>query len=269
MVLFALFQDVVIYKWSPPPRSTYLIFLNKYIWSIHKLWYIIICLQTNQPLDTDPSIPSLTNQHEGLTKREMHCLLPCLCFLNKWRTKPRMIPSQAGSKNWCSQGLAALIQGQICSSPVCFWGKSKKIISAVWCEFLPFLNGWEGETSTWRMIFFLSVLFGSQMLHGPWVRPMLRWLMGYGDVQLLELFGTKRSEQIKQNSWQGRALNQPSGLVAWTWLDTCFKHPGDLGYFGTWQGRLRGFYWWLRHRHQVGKKKHGNYFPQLESLTIC
>lgn len=102
------------------------------------------------------------------------------------------------------------------------------------------------------------------MLHGPWVRPMLRWLMGYGDVQLFELFGTKRSEQIKQNSWQGRALNQPSGLVAWTWLDTCFKHPGDLGYFGTWQGRLRGFYWWLRHRHQVGKKNMVTIFHNLK-----
>ena len=30
MVLFALFQDVVIYKWSPP-KIYYLIFLNKYI----------------------------------------------------------------------------------------------------------------------------------------------------------------------------------------------------------------------------------------------
>ena len=84
------------------------------------------------------------------------------------------------------------------------------------------IKRWEGKTSTWRMIFFLSVLFGSQMLHGPWVRPMLRWLMGFGGVQLFELFGTKRSEQIKQNSLQGRALNQPCGLVAWTCLDTCF-----------------------------------------------
>ena len=89
-----------------------------------------------------------------------------------------------------SQGLAALIQAKSAVALFVFGGNPRKSsLLLVWIPAWP--NGWEGETSTWGMIFFLSVLFGSQMLHGPWVRPMLRWLMGYGDVQLFELFGTK------------------------------------------------------------------------------
>ena len=213
------------------------------------LWYIIsLQKKSTIAVNKDPSIPSLTNQHEGPTKREMHCLLPCLCFLNKWRTKPRVKPGVW--RLW--------FRAKSCQiyNPVFLGGKSKKIISStmgclVWIPAL--FKRWEGETSTWRMISFLSVLLGTCYI-----------TMGQTDVtladgvwwcELFELFGTKRSEQIKQNSWQGRALNQPSGLVAWTCLDTGFKHPGDQpGYFGTWQGRLRGIYWWLRLRHQVGKK---------------
>ena len=97
------------------------------------LWYIIsLQKKSTIAVNKDPSIPSLTNQHEGPTKRgnALPAALPVL---------PQQVEDEAAGE---ARGLAALIQGQIMPNlqPCFFWGgKSKKIISSTmgWLVWIP------------------------------------------------------------------------------------------------------------------------------------